>query len=122
MKCFVHFPHHSFIPKFRLGLWRESVKIDDVKLPDEGAGGSVNPITPPANGTYSAVSRGVLRVHEDGAHTCQGKWAVTREHFTNGQTSPFNFRLESHYVQEAIAEVKKKGGENASQFPLDSAM
>jgi hypothetical protein len=98
------------------------LKIDDVKVPaSSDTGTAVEPITPPANATYSAVSRGVLRVNEDGSHSCNGKWAVTREHFTNGQTSNFNFRLESHFAAEAAAALKKDDNE-PRQFPLDSPM
>lgn len=92
------------------------LKLDDVEAPPEAETGSqLEPITPPATGIYSAVSRGVLRVNDDGAHSCQGKWAVTREHFTNGLTSPFTFRLESHFAQEASS-----GEHGERQFPLDS--
>ena len=92
------------------------LKLEDVKIPADQSG----PITPPVNGTYSAVSRGVLRVNEDGSHSCQGKWAATREHLTTGQTSNFNFRLEAHYVKEALAELPD--ADSPSPFPLDSAM
>jgi hypothetical protein len=98
------------------------LKIEDVQLPVEAASGSpVEPMKPPENSTYSAVSRGVLRVNEDGSHSCQGKWAVTREHFTNGQTSNFNFRLEAHFAAEAVAALKKEQDE-PRVFPLDSPM
>jgi len=90
------------------------LKIDEVKVPagDE----PMEAVKPPDQGTYSAVSRGVLRLNDDGSLSCQGKWAVTREHFTNGQTSNFTFRLESHFAAEAL---KKSDGR---QFPLDSEM
>ncbi len=90
------------------------LKIDEVLIPvgDE----PMEALKPPDQGTYSAVSRGVLRLNDDGSLSCQGKWAVTREHFTNGQTSNFTFRLESHFVAEAL---KKSEGR---QFPLDSEM
>jgi hypothetical protein len=92
------------------------LKIDDIKVNSKDP---VDPITPPSNGAYSAVSRGVLRVNGDGSHSCQGKWAVTREHFTNNQTSNFNFRLESHFATEAQKQID---GVEPRQFPLDSAM
>jgi len=97
--------------------------LDDVVIPndnnnDGGEQGPEEPLQPPDHPTYSAVSRGVLRVNEDGSHSCQGKWAMTREHFTNGQTSNFNFRLESHHSEEAM---KKNDGVNGARpFPLDS--
>jgi Bromodomain/Bromodomain extra-terminal - transcription regulation len=92
------------------------LSLDDVVVPvgsDDKE--PFDPIVPPVAGTYSAVSRGVLRVNDDGSHGCQGKWATTREHFTNGQTSSFTFRLEPHFVTQEAA----GGNEN---FPLDSAM
>ena len=89
------------------------LKLADVVLPADGA--KVDPITPPITGTYSAVSRGVLRINGDGSHSCQGKWAVTREHFTNGQTSNFNFRLEAHFAADASTRETRK-------FPLNSPM
>lgn len=90
------------------------LKIDEVKAPEDED--SVDALKPPDQGTYSAVSRGVLRLNDDGSLSCQGKWAVTREHFTNGQTSNFTFRLEAHFAAEAL---KKSDGR---QFPLDSEM
>lgn len=80
-----------------------------------------DPISPPPIGSYAAVSQGVLRVNEDGSHSCQGKWAVTREHFTNSLTSNFNFRLEAHFAQDAINNSEATNGEHR-QFPLDSAL
>ena len=94
------------------------LKMEDAELPPEASDDSapLKPIEQPANGTYSAVSRGVLRINEDGSHSCTGKWAVTREHFTSGQTSSFTVRLDSHYAKEALA------ADGSRQFPLDSAM
>ena len=98
------------------------LKLDDVKIPGSGVDGlgegPLEPIIPPQSGTYSAVSRGVLRINEDGSHSCQGKWSVTREHFTNGATSNFNFRLEPHFAKEAAEAMKDQN----IKFPLDSAM
>lgn len=96
------------------------LKLEDAKIPEQPNSGDkqaalLEPIPQPANATYSAVSRGVLRVNDDGSHSCSGKWAVTREHFTSGQTSPFTVRLDSLYAKEAAAH-------NDRQFPLDSAM
>jgi Bromodomain extra-terminal - transcription regulation/Bromodomain len=98
-----------FEPKF---------KLSDVPVPQdaESSDGKLEPTKLPANGAYSAVSRGVLRLNDDGSHSCQGKWAVTREHFTNGATSNFNFRLESHLASAAAA----ASGDRT--FPLDSEM
>lgn len=119
---------HSF-PEPRLTM-------DEVVVPggEDGNGDPLPPIQPPPNTSYSAVSQGVLRLNEDGSHQCTGKWAVTREHFTSGQTSPFNFRLEPHFALEAVNEKKKKDGRQAEDatpgttpiiphdFPLDSAL
>jgi hypothetical protein len=89
------------------------LKLEEVKVPD--GDGPVEALKPPELPTYSAVSRGVLRLNDDGSQGCQGKWAVTREHFTNGQTSNFTFRLEAHFVNEALKSSEEP-------FPLDSAM
>eukprot|EP00977_Amphora_coffeiformis_P010344 scaffold2417_cov155-Amphora_coffeaeformis.AAC.6 len=94
------------------------LKMEDAELPPEASDENkpLKPMEQPANATYSAVSRGVLRINEDGSHSCTGKWAVTREHFTSGQTSSFTVRLDSHYAKEALA------ADDSRQFPLDSAM
>ena len=108
-------------PAIKLTLADIVVVTNDGEGPDE-------PLIPPDHPMYSAVSRGVLRVNEDGSHSCQGKWAMTREHFTNGQTSNFNFRLESHHSDEAMKKnnaaivVDNTGTDvnGARSFPLDS--
>jgi len=108
-------------PKFKLG---------DVKLPPEAEEVTENgqskleALAPPEHHTYSAVSRGVLRLNDDGSHSCQGKWAVTRDQLTNGDSSKFQFRLESHFVAEALTEQSKgtDGSTSIRSFPLDSAM
>lgn len=120
-------PQHTF-PEPRMTM-------DEVKVPGEDNGEPLEPITPPDNTTYSAVSQGVLKMNEDGSHQCTGKWAVTREHFTSGQTSQFNFRLEPHYALEAANDKKRKEGIKVEEsttpagapvvpqeFPLDSAL
>ena len=96
------------------------LKMDDVKAPDE-TGSSLEPIRQPSNTTYSAVSQGVLRVNKDGSHSCQGKWAVARDHLANdAQTSTFNVRLEAH---DAHSAAESAGLDvSSSTFPLDSAM
>jgi hypothetical protein len=107
-----------------LPLHELKLSLDDVTIVGDGGSDTDelhDPIVPPAAGTYSAVSRGVLRINDDGSHSCQGKWAATREHFTNGQTSNFTFRLEPHFVaQESSGKGAGNGGEKI--FPLDSAM
>ena len=90
------------------------LKIDEVQVPPGDEPMEATKI--PEQGTYSAVSRGILRLNDDGSLSCQGKWAVTREHFNNGQTSNFTFRLEANFAAEAL---KKSSGR---EFPLDSEM
>ena len=92
------------------------LKLDDVKTPE--GGDSLEALKPPENNTYAAVSRGILRLDDDGALSCQGKWAVVREHFSGGTTSDFRFRLEPHFAVEAA----KKAGEDKGNFPVDSEM
>jgi hypothetical protein len=97
--------------------------LNDIVIPNDGGdGGPAEPLKPPDHPTYSAVSRGVLRVNEDASHSCQGKWAMTREHFTNGQTSNFNFRLEPHHSDEAMKKSTAINDVNGDPrpFPLDS--
>jgi hypothetical protein len=91
------------------------LKLSDVTSPVE-SDSELEPIIPPAHSMYSAVSRGILRLNDDGSHTCQGKWAATREHFTNNQTSAFNFRLEPHFALEAPT----SNLDSDRSFPLDS--
>lgn len=94
------------------------LSLEDVVIPDGHDGGKpAEPLKPPELPTYSAVSRGVLRVNDDGSNSCQGKWAMTREHFTNGQTSNFTFRLESHHAEESASSNSENIGR---PFPLDS--
>ena len=95
-----------------------TLKLEDVQIPTEAADEkTLKPIPQPANATYSAVSRGVLKINEDGSHSCTGKWAVTREHFTSGQTSSFTVRLDAMYAKEAM-----EASNDDRQCPLDSAM
>ena len=98
------------------------LKLDDVTIPSDGDDSEkLASIPPPAHGTYSAVSRGVLRLNDDGAITCAGKWAMTREHFNNGQTSAFSFRLEPHYAAEAVVAMKKQKGDNTKETNKEGA-
>ncbi|KAL3916387.1 MAG: hypothetical protein SGILL_005203 [Bacillariaceae sp.] len=91
----------------------KEISMDDVKVPD---GDTLPPVVAPENGNYSAVSRGILRVNDDGSHGCQGKWAMTRDHLTGNTSSDFNIRLEAQYVEEAIKKDPSR------EFPLDSEM
>jgi hypothetical protein len=93
----------------------KQLSLDDVVTPGDDSQQPAEPVKAPEHPNYSAVSRGVLRVNEDGSHSCQGKWAMTREHFTNGVTSNFNFRLEPHHSEESM-----NGNANGRAFPLDS--
>eukprot|EP00978_Attheya_sp_CCMP212_P032052 scaffold123458_cov45-Attheya_sp.AAC.1 len=92
-------PSHTGTPLLMLSL-------DDVVIEGEDSKELPAPIVSPEHGTYSAVSRGVLRINDDGAHTCSGKWAMTREHYNNNQTSNFHFGLEHHHALEAAAKMK----------------
>jgi hypothetical protein len=116
------------------------LKLDDVEIPrSEQVNGSLPIVPPPPHGTYSAVSRGIMRLNEDGSHTCAGKWAMTREHFNNGTVSNFAFRLEAHFAAQGAAAMKKANGEDPDEddpagvsllgappgsltFPVDSAL
>lgn len=80
-----------------------TLTLDDVMLPNNESSNTTNrphSITPPSHGSYSAVSRGTLKINEDGTHTCTGKWAITREHYSSGQTSNFHFGLESTDINQ----------------------
>ncbi|GAX15314.1 hypothetical protein FisN_8Hh389 [Fistulifera solaris] len=103
----------STVRRPSLSMEDAKLKLDDVQLPE---GETPDAISPPANGSYSAVSRGVLRVNPDGSHSCQGKWAEMRDHFNTGQTSPFSFRLEAHFATEP------SDGSEQRSFPQDSPM
>ncbi len=96
----------------------KTLSLDDIVVPGDDDDQPAEPLKPPEHPLYSAVSRGVLRVNNDGSHSCQGKWAMTREHFTNGQTSNFNFRLEPHHSEDAMKNFE--GNANGRAFPLDS--
>lgn len=116
------------------------LNLDDVEIPESDSNdGNLESIPPPAHGTYSAVSRGIMRLNDDGAHTCSGKWAMTREHFNNGTVSNFAFRLEPHYAAQGAAAMKKTNGDDPADddaagvllsgapsgsfvFPVDSAL
>jgi len=104
------------------------IKLDDVVIPKDHLkpDGFVKPITPPLHGQYSAVLRGVLRINDDGAHTCSGKWANTREHHNDGsQSFNFHFGLEAHHAVEAAETMKrnlgKDGVSSASNITNDSS-
>ena len=101
--------------------------LDNVEIPGDDQDGDPAPsIPPPPNGTYSAISRGVMRRNEYCSHTCAGKWAMTREHFTNGAVSDFSFRLEPHFAAQGAVDptnVTLSGAPTESlTFPVDSSL
>lgn len=118
------------------------ISLDEVIISDgDKKDGSLDSIPPPQHGTYSALMRGIMRLNDDGAHTCSGKWAMTREHFNNGTVSNFSFRLEPHFAAQGAAAMKKANGESPDEddsgsngvslstappgsmtFPVDSAL
>lgn len=96
----------------------QKLSLDDIVIPGNDSDEPPEPLKPLEHPNYSAVSRGVLRLNEDGSLSCQGKWAMTREHFTSGQSSNFNFRLETHHAEDAMKNIE--GNANGRAFPLDS--
>ncbi len=98
--------------------------LDDVVVPDQP---SYEPIAAPIDGHYQALSRGVFKVNEDGAHTCSGKWAQSRSHHTTNLTNNFHFGLEEHHAKQALEDMKRKGlidirdANDGKIFPVDSA-
>ena len=59
-------------------ILEKQLGMDDIKIPE--GDGPLDPFEYPTSGAYSAVSRGILRVNDDGSHGFQGKWAMTRDH------------------------------------------
>ena len=96
----------------------QKLSLDDIVIPGNDSDEPPEPLKALEHPNYSAVSRGVLRLNEDGSLSCQGKWAMTREHFTSGQSSNFNFRLETHHAEDAMKTIE--GNANGRAFPLDS--
>jgi hypothetical protein len=97
-------------------LSEPKLSLDNIVIPGgDKSDGSLEAIPPPQHGTYSAVSRGIMRLNDDGAHTCSGKWAMTREHFNNGTVSNFAFRLESHFAAQGAAAMKRAKGEDVAE-------
>ena len=94
------------------------LRLDQIEITGDEP---MKPTEQPEHGTYSAVSRGVLRVNEDGAHTCSGKWGITREQYNNGHTSNFTFRLEPHFAAQSAGDMKKANGETDEVTNEDSA-
>eukprot|EP00814_Leptocylindrus_danicus_P010120 CAMPEP_0116031294 /NCGR_PEP_ID=MMETSP0321-20121206/17419_1 /TAXON_ID=163516 /ORGANISM="Leptocylindrus danicus var. danicus, Strain B650" /LENGTH=740 /DNA_ID=CAMNT_0003506373 /DNA_START=49 /DNA_END=2272 /DNA_ORIENTATION=+ len=69
---------------------RTTLKLEDVVCPAKGE--VIEALKSPDAGTYAAISRGILRLNTlNNSITCSGKWALTKEHFTNNLTSNFGF-------------------------------
>merc|ERR1712032_622061 len=91
-----------------------------------------------------AVLRGVLRINDDGSHTCSGKWAISRELYNSNQCSTFKFGLDADsaaLAADVMKLTKNVDGTNSCsndkinsveskpnlseqkrvQFPIDSA-
>ena len=66
---------------------------DDVNLPDD-SDGPPSPLDPPDQ--FTAISRGILKMEDDGTHTCSGSWAMTNDHFQSGLTSKYHFGIPAH--------------------------
>ena len=99
----------------------ERMTLDDVTVPD---GDDLEPLVGPEDGLFAALSRGVLKVNDDGAHTSTGKWAVTRTHYNSNMASNFHFGLEEHHAKLGAEEMKKNdmaNGDGGICFPVDSA-
>ena len=88
----------------------ERMSLDDITVPNDDE--DIEQVVAPEDGQYAALSRGVLRVNDDGVITCSGKWAVSRTHFNNSLTANFHFGLEEHHA---------KGESGSATFPVDSA-
>ena len=113
------------------------LSLDEVNAPDKD-GDPPPPMKPLENGTFSAFSRGGLKVDADGQHWCTGKWALSKEQFEEKKSSNFTFGLKSHDAVIAARALKgdkyeEKDNENKSPansynavepdysaFPLDS--
>ncbi len=97
------------------------ISLDDVIVPDQA---TYDQIVTPTDGEYQAISRGILKLNDDGSHTCSGKWAQSRSHHNTNATSNFTFGLEEHHAKQAAEDMKKKGLldiDKSKPFPLDSA-
>jgi hypothetical protein len=71
--------------------------FDDVNLPDESDGPPPQ-LDPPEQ--FTAISRGILKMEDDGTHTCSGSWAMTNEHFQSGITSKYHFGIPAHHAAD----------------------
>jgi hypothetical protein len=119
----------------------DRMSLDDVKIPNSGDddgvdedgndSGSLAPFVAPEDGQFAALHRGVLKVNNDGAITCNGKWAMTKTHYNGNLSSNFHFGLDERDAKQGAEEMKSKGiGSHSSSggaaatatcFPVDSA-
>ena len=87
----------------------ERLTLDDVDSPESEI---LDVITTPEDGQYAALSRGILKVNEDGVISCTGKWAMSKSHHANNISANFHFGLEEHHA---------KGESGSTTFPVDSS-
>merc|ERR1711957_751877 len=96
--------------------------LDDVVVEDQD---SYDPIILPADGEYSALSRGIFRMNpNEESYTCSGKWAITKNHINiPNMVNNFNFGLEAHHIPHAAEGMKQSGLVEMDEdvvFPVDS--
>ena len=83
--------------------------FDDVDAPKDDEAPA--PFSPPEQ--FTAVSRGILKIENDGTHTCSGSWAMSNEHYSNGLTSKYHFGIAAHDAAEnakAMLDRMKESG------------
>ncbi|GFH45184.1 hypothetical protein CTEN210_01658 [Chaetoceros tenuissimus] len=83
------------------------IPLDEVEAPE---GDDIKVIPSMEDGSFAAISRGILKVNENGVISCSGKWAISKAHFSNNITSNFHFGLEEHHAKT-----------ESGVFPVDSA-
>jgi hypothetical protein len=85
------------------------LSFEDVNVPDEE--GPVPPLTPPLQ--FTALSRGILKIENDGTHTCSGVWAMTNDDFASSLTSKYHFGITAHDAAgDAKAMLDRMGEDN----------
>mmetsp|Transcript_19472 Transcript_19472/g.36365 ORF Transcript_19472/g.36365 Transcript_19472/m.36365 type:complete len:1426 (+) Transcript_19472:506-4783(+) len=115
------------------------LSFDDVNLPKWNE--PVHPLSPPEQ--FTAISRGILKIENDGTHTCSGSWAMTNDHYQSGITSKYHFgvmaanaaddaeimieRMKSSGVKDDERQIKNMASDGVSPvtlahstFPIDS--
>jgi hypothetical protein len=78
--------------------------FDDVNMPE--GDGPVPPLNPPDQ--FTATSRGILKIEDDGTHTCTGSWAMTNEHYVSGLTSKYHFGIQARDAAEDAESMLKR--------------